>query len=148
MHRECWQHPITSRPFTQCKYECCDGVSVWPDGTMLQTKTSESEWASPRSWRRCKNDDSAWYGHVLRSNEKSVARIALRLNPHGQQPRRRTKKRWLDHLKDDMRHANIPRRKLWTKPNRDGRAEQRTLLPCRKIVKTKKMILSVNSLAT
>uniref|UniRef100_A0A914X4N9 Reverse transcriptase domain-containing protein n=1 Tax=Plectus sambesii TaxID=2011161 RepID=A0A914X4N9_9BILA len=48
-----------------------------------------------------------WYGHVVRSDEHSVARTAMRLDPDGRRPRGRPKKRWMDRIKEDMQHANV-----------------------------------------
>ena len=48
-----------------------------------------------------------WYGHVVRSDEQLMVKMALRLSPDGPQPRRRPKKRWLDRLKEDIRLANV-----------------------------------------
>ncbi len=45
-----------------------------------------------------------WYGHVVRSEEESIAKRALRLNPEG---RGRPKKQWMDRIKEDMRHDNV-----------------------------------------
>lgn len=47
-----------------------------------------------------------WYGHVMRSDEDSIARTALRYDPPGQRPRGRPKKRWMDRIKDDMKTTN------------------------------------------
>ena len=48
-----------------------------------------------------------WYGHVIRSEDDSVAKTALVLSPDGKRPRGRPKKRWLDQIKEDMREANV-----------------------------------------
>jgi len=48
-----------------------------------------------------------WYGHVMRLEEDSVVRTALRIDPPGRRPRGRPKKRWLDRLQDDMREVNV-----------------------------------------
>jgi hypothetical protein len=48
-----------------------------------------------------------WYGHVLRSEEESVAKTALNFSPPGKRPRGRPKKRWLDRMKEDMRSVNV-----------------------------------------
>ena len=47
-----------------------------------------------------------WYGHVVRSEEHSVARTAMHLDPDGRRPRGRPKKRWMDRIKEDMQHVN------------------------------------------
>jgi Reverse transcriptase (RNA-dependent DNA polymerase)/Endonuclease/Exonuclease/phosphatase family len=47
-----------------------------------------------------------WYGHVVRSDESSVARTAMNINPEGRRPRGRPKKRWLDRIKEDMKTVN------------------------------------------
>ncbi|XP_026042711.1 uncharacterized protein LOC113033277 [Astatotilapia calliptera] len=44
-----------------------------------------------------------WYGHVVRSDENSVVRTALRLSPQGRRPRGRPKRRWMDRIKDDVK---------------------------------------------
>ncbi len=46
-----------------------------------------------------------WYGHTMRSDEDSVARSVLRLDPGGRRPRGRPKKRWMDSVLEDMRWA-------------------------------------------
>lgn len=46
------------------------------------------------------------YGHVIRSDEESVARRALRLSPEGKRPRGRPKKRWMDRIKEDMKYID------------------------------------------
>ena len=48
-----------------------------------------------------------WYGHVIRSDEKTVAKNALQFSPKGKRPRGRPKKRWLDGLKEDMKRVNV-----------------------------------------
>ncbi len=48
-----------------------------------------------------------WYGHVVKSEEESIAKRALRLNPEGKPPRGRPKKRWMDRIKEDMKHDNV-----------------------------------------
>ncbi|XP_056112726.1 uncharacterized protein LOC130089448 [Rhinichthys klamathensis goyatoka] len=49
-----------------------------------------------------------WYGHVIRSEEESVARRALRLSPEGKSERRgRPKKRWMDRIKEDMKYIDV-----------------------------------------
>ncbi len=51
----------------------------------------------------------AWlrgYGHVVRSEEESIEKRALRLNNEGKRPRGRPKKRWMDRIKEDTRHDN------------------------------------------
>ena len=47
-----------------------------------------------------------WHGHVVRSDANSVARTALRLDPPGQRPRGRPKKRWMDRINEDMKIVN------------------------------------------
>lgn len=41
-----------------------------------------------------------WYGHIIRSADDTVAKTAYHLSP--------PKKRWLDHLAEDMHSVNIP----------------------------------------
>lgn len=48
-----------------------------------------------------------WYGHVVRSNEYSVAKTANRIDPNGQRPRGRPKKRWMDRIKEDMQTVGV-----------------------------------------
>ncbi len=48
-----------------------------------------------------------WYGHVVRSEEESIAKRALCLNMEGKRPRGRPKKRWMDRMKEDMKHDNV-----------------------------------------
>jgi hypothetical protein len=47
-----------------------------------------------------------WYGHVVRSEEHSVVKTAMRLDVEGRRPRGRPKKRWMDRIKEDMQHVN------------------------------------------
>ena len=48
-----------------------------------------------------------WYGHVLRSADDSVAKVALNSHPEGRRPRGRPKQRWLDTIRYDLRTANL-----------------------------------------
>lgn len=48
-----------------------------------------------------------WYGHIVRSKEDLVARTAIPLDPDGQQPHGRSKKRWMDHIKEDMKYVGV-----------------------------------------
>lgn len=48
-----------------------------------------------------------WYGHAVHSEEESVARRAMRLNPEGKRPCGRPKKRWMDRIKESMKHGNV-----------------------------------------
>uniref|UniRef100_W5NL76 ribonuclease H n=1 Tax=Lepisosteus oculatus TaxID=7918 RepID=W5NL76_LEPOC len=48
-----------------------------------------------------------WYGHVLRSNDTSMAKTALELKVEGRRPRGRPFTRWLDRLKDDVCLAKV-----------------------------------------
>jgi len=48
-----------------------------------------------------------WFGHVMRRDDQSVVRTALRVDPAGQRPRGRPKKRWLDRLNEDMMTMNV-----------------------------------------
>ncbi|KAF4113198.1 hypothetical protein G5714_005743 [Onychostoma macrolepis] len=47
-----------------------------------------------------------WHGHVACSRVESVAGRALHLSPDGRCPRGRPKKRWMDRIKQDMKHIN------------------------------------------
>lgn len=46
------------------------------------------------------------YGHVIRSKEDSLIRTAMIPDSKGQQPHGRLKKRWMDHIKEDMKYVN------------------------------------------
>ncbi len=48
-----------------------------------------------------------WHGHVMCSDEDSVARTAFLLDPGVRRPRGRPKKRWMDSVKEDMRAVNL-----------------------------------------
>ncbi|KAG2459431.1 ICA1L protein, partial [Polypterus senegalus] len=48
-----------------------------------------------------------WYGHVLRSEEETVAKITLRRGPDGKLSHGRPKRRWLDRIKEDMHQIDI-----------------------------------------
>ncbi|KAK6742827.1 hypothetical protein RB195_010223 [Necator americanus] len=48
-----------------------------------------------------------WFGHVLRREEDSVAKTALKLDVSGVRPRGRPKIRWLDGVKLDMIDARL-----------------------------------------
>ncbi|KAK6736323.1 hypothetical protein RB195_019166 [Necator americanus] len=48
-----------------------------------------------------------WFGHVLRREEDSVAKTALKLDVSGVRPRGRPKIRWLDRVKLDMIDARL-----------------------------------------
>ncbi|XP_046406233.1 uncharacterized protein LOC124171139 [Ischnura elegans] len=47
-----------------------------------------------------------WYGHVIQSNENSMARTVMRLSPEGRRPRGRPKMRWLARIKADLKAVN------------------------------------------
>lgn len=47
-----------------------------------------------------------WYGHVIRSDENSVAKTAMMIDPEGCRPRGRPKKRWMDRIKEDIKTIN------------------------------------------
>ena len=44
-----------------------------------------------------------WYGHVIRSEENSVAARAMHLHVQGKRPRGRPKRRWLDRINLDIK---------------------------------------------
>ncbi|KIH43612.1 hypothetical protein ANCDUO_26378 [Ancylostoma duodenale] len=44
-----------------------------------------------------------WYGHVLGSDDNSVAKSAMNITVDGRRPRGRPKTRWLDRIAEDMR---------------------------------------------
>ncbi|KAK6744616.1 hypothetical protein RB195_011379 [Necator americanus] len=48
-----------------------------------------------------------WFGHVLRREEDSVAKTALKLDVSGVRPRGRPKIRWLDRVKLDITDARL-----------------------------------------
>ncbi len=56
---------------------------------------------------KMKEERLRWYGHVVRSKEESIAKRAMRLNTEGKRPRGRPKNRWMDRIKEDMRHDNV-----------------------------------------
>ena len=45
----------------------------------------------------------SWYGHVMRRDETRITKSTLRTTVTGTRPRGRSKMRWLDRLKSDMR---------------------------------------------
>lgn len=47
-----------------------------------------------------------WYGHVIRSDENSVAKTAMIIDPEGCRPRGRPMKRWMDKIKEDIKTIN------------------------------------------
>ncbi|XP_063340855.1 uncharacterized protein LOC134635401 [Pelmatolapia mariae] len=47
-----------------------------------------------------------WYGHVIRSDENSVAKTAMMIDPEGCRPQGRPKKRWMDKIKEDIKTIN------------------------------------------
>jgi len=54
-----------------------------------------------------------WFGHVMRRDEVSVVLTAQLVEPAGQRPRGRPKKRWLDILNnEDMQAVNVVHRRL------------------------------------
>ena len=46
---------------------------------------------------------SRWYGHVMRREEHYVGRRAMVMKVQGSRKRRRTKRRWMDKVKDDIK---------------------------------------------
>ncbi len=56
---------------------------------------------------KMREDRLRWYGHIIRSGDDTVAKIAYNLSPPGWRPRGRPKKRWLDHLAEDKHLVNI-----------------------------------------
>ncbi|KAK6757161.1 hypothetical protein RB195_015155 [Necator americanus] len=66
--------------------------------------------------------------HVLRREEDSVARTALKPDVSGVRPRGRPKIRWLDRVKLDMIDARLCAFVMqWIEPNGRQEAEKRTL---------------------
>ena len=62
-----------------------------------------------------------WYGHVLRSDDDSVLRVALNFEVTGKRKRGRPKKTWKKHVKEEiekigLKKEDAPRRDKW----RDG----------------------------
>lgn len=48
-----------------------------------------------------------WYGHVVHSDDNSVAKTAQGLDLGHNRSRGRPKKHWMDRIKDDMKAANV-----------------------------------------
>lgn len=48
-----------------------------------------------------------WFGHALHREEDSIARTALDLKIRGKRPLGRSKKRWMDTIREDMRAAGV-----------------------------------------
>ncbi|KAK6749218.1 hypothetical protein RB195_001675 [Necator americanus] len=79
-----------------------------------------------------------WFGHVLRREEDSVAKTALKLDVSGVRPRGRPKIRWLDHVKLDMIDHVYVRLMQWIEPNGRQEAQRRTLQQRRTNARKKK----------
>ena len=54
-----------------------------------------------------------WYGHVMRRDEEYVGKRAMGMEVQGSRKRGRSKKRWADCVKDDLRERRTARRGLW-----------------------------------
>uniref|UniRef100_A0A914VG97 Uncharacterized protein n=1 Tax=Plectus sambesii TaxID=2011161 RepID=A0A914VG97_9BILA len=48
-----------------------------------------------------------WYGHTLRADDATVAKIGLNFTVPGRRPKGRPKQRWLDTLHGDLRAAGL-----------------------------------------
>ena len=48
-----------------------------------------------------------WYGHVMRREEHYVGRRAMVMKEQGRRKRGRSKRRWLDKIKDDIKEKAL-----------------------------------------
>ena len=48
-----------------------------------------------------------WYGHAIRANENSLAKIGLNIEVDGKRPKGRPKQRWLDTLDGDLKASRL-----------------------------------------
>ncbi|KAL7832962.1 hypothetical protein SRHO_G00299800 [Serrasalmus rhombeus] len=118
---ECW--PATTK-HEQAMNTMEMKMLRWPLGlTHLDRLTNEhirKRWGVAPITDKMRKSRLRWYGHVVRSEEESVARRALRMDPGGNRPRGRPKKRWTDTVAQDMKTINVSSedaldRKKWKK---------------------------------
>jgi hypothetical protein len=50
-----------------------------------------------------KSNRLAWYGHVMRKNERHITKRVMTMNVDEHPRRSRPRKRWMDCVKDDMK---------------------------------------------
>ncbi|KAK6737446.1 hypothetical protein RB195_019880 [Necator americanus] len=83
----------------------------WTIGVTLKEKVSNdtvrSIFGVAPVTEKIKEARVRWFGHVLRREENSVAKTALKLEVSGVRPRGRSKIRWLDRVKLDMIDARL-----------------------------------------
>jgi hypothetical protein len=56
---------------------------------------------------KMKSNRLAWYGHVMRWDESHITKRVMSVNVDGHPSRSRTKKRWMDCVKNDTRIKGV-----------------------------------------
>ncbi|KAK6760556.1 hypothetical protein RB195_021861 [Necator americanus] len=125
---ECWP---TTKALERVLHAMEMRMLRWTIGVTLKEKVSNdtvrSIFGVVQITEKMKEAQMRWFGHVLRREEESVAKTALKLDVSGVRPRGRPKIRWLDCVKLDMIDAHLCRLMQWIEPNGRQEAEKRTL---------------------
>ncbi|KAK6737186.1 hypothetical protein RB195_019713 [Necator americanus] len=105
---ECWP---TTKALERVLHVMEMRMLRWTIGVTLKEKVSNhtvrSIFGVVPITEKMKEARLRWFGHVLRREEDSVAKTALKLDVSGVRPRGRPKIRWLDRVKLDMIDARL-----------------------------------------
>ncbi|KAK6746049.1 hypothetical protein RB195_012270 [Necator americanus] len=105
---ECWP---TTKALERVLHAMEMRMLRWTIGVTLKEKVSNdtvrSIFGVVPITEKMKEARLRWFGHVLRREEDSVAKTALKLDVSGVRPRGRPKIRWLDRVKLDMIDARL-----------------------------------------
>ncbi|KAK6745004.1 hypothetical protein RB195_011613 [Necator americanus] len=105
---ECWP---TTKALERVLHAMEMRMLRWTIGVTLKEKVSNdavrSIFGVVPITEKMKEAQLRWFGHVLRREEHSVAKTALKLDVSGLRPRGRPKIRWLDRVKLDMIDARL-----------------------------------------
>ncbi|KAK6737445.1 hypothetical protein RB195_019880 [Necator americanus] len=105
---ECWP---TTKALERVLHALEMRMLRWTIGVTLKEKVSNdtvrSIFGVAPVTEKIKEARVRWFGHVLRREENSVAKTALKLEVSGVRPRGRSKIRWLDRVKLDMIDARL-----------------------------------------
>ncbi|KAK6762472.1 hypothetical protein RB195_023264 [Necator americanus] len=105
---ECW---MTTKALERVLHAMEMLMLRWTIGVTLKEKVSNdtvrSIFGVVPITEKVKEARLRWFGHVLRREEDSVAKTALKLDVSGVRPRGRPKIRWLDRVKLDMIDARL-----------------------------------------
>ncbi|KAK6741571.1 hypothetical protein RB195_009438 [Necator americanus] len=105
---ECWR---TTKALERVLHAMEMRMLRWTIGVTLKEKVSNdtvrSIFGVVPITEKMKEARLRWFGYVLRREEDSVAKTALKLDVSGVRPRGRPKIRWLDRVKLDMIDARL-----------------------------------------